>query len=198
MPSIDNEKMPSIDDEKMPSDEKRVDDNLEMPPLVADLPLMGSSRISGGFSCGLSHGNVPNHADFNMSTLELGTPIKGEVSLYVTDQYPRDINFDLLKGESEMVVMVGVVKSMALVLEKVARKVAMIKSECPIYFYDSLNMKLNLDRDCNIYYRKSTKWIALGSFDQAMEEDDDCEWGVSDGTTPELHLLIVSFQYMFT
>lgn len=49
-----------------------------------------------------------------------------------------------------------------------------------------------LDKDLHIYYRRSTKWIALGQFDQAMEDDDECEWQMSDDQTHELHLLLVS------
>lgn len=175
--------------------------NFEMPPLalvdVSEQPLMGSSRISGGFLRGRSHGNVPKHADFT-TTPEPGRPIKGDVCLYVMDQYPRHVKFESLKGESDMVVMVEVVESMALILEKVARKFSIIQSECPSYLFKSLNLKFYSDQDYHIYYRKSMKWIALGSFDQAVEDDDECEWGISDENTPELHLLIVSLHSMFT
>jgi hypothetical protein len=42
------------------------------------------------------------------------------------------------------------------------------------------------------------KWIALGSFDQAVQDDDEFEWGLSDDeNTPELHLLIVSLYSIF-
>lgn len=61
-------------------------------------------------------------------------------------------------------------------------------------------MTSTLDEDYRIYYRKETKWIALGQFNQAMMDDDACEWQMSDNQTPELHLLIVSlfkFQIMF-
>jgi hypothetical protein len=64
-------------------------------------------------------------------------------------------------------------------------------------FYSILNLIFNLDQDYHIYYRRSTKWIALGRFDQAIEDDDECEWGLSEGNTPELHLLIVSLISMF-
>jgi hypothetical protein len=62
------------------------------------------------------------------------------------------------------------------------------------FFFNSLLKFGNkiLDPEYNIYYRKSTKWIALGTFDQAVEDDDECEWGISDGNTRDLHLLIVS------
>jgi len=53
-------------------------------------------------------------------------------------------------------------------------------------------MNKTLDQEYHIYYRRSTKWIALGQFDQAMKDDDECEWQMSDQQTPELHLLIVS------
>jgi hypothetical protein len=49
-----------------------------------------------------------------------------------------------------------------------------------------------LDEELLIYYRRSTNWIALGRFDQAMEDDDECEWQMSDNRTHELHLLLVS------
>ena len=143
--------------------------------LIDNVPLMGSSRTSGGFSRGHSHGNALNHADLGGTDLEiLGRAYKGEVFLYVTDQYPRQINFDTLKGESEMVVMVVIVERMALILEKVARKFSFIKSP-----------------EFSLYYRKGTKWVALGNFDQAVEDDDECEWGL--GTTPDLHILICSY-----
>jgi hypothetical protein len=96
----------------------------------ADQPLMGSSRTSGGFSRGRSHGNVPNHADLTTTFLDVQIPSKGEVSLYMTDQYPRSLKFEELKGESELVVMVKVVRSMAPILEMVARKFPDIQSEC--------------------------------------------------------------------
>ena len=35
-------------------------------------------------------------------------------------------------------------------------------------------------------------WIALGQFDQAMIDDDECEWQISENQTHELHLLVVS------
>lgn len=41
------------------------------------------------------------------------------------------------------------------------------------------------------------KWIALGSFEQAVQDDDQCEWGLSDENVPELHLLIVSLHSIF-
>lgn len=65
-------------------------------------------------------------------TVEFQTPVKGEVYLYFTDQYPRDVNFDVLKGKSELVVIVKVVQSMGPILDMVARKVAIIKSKCII------------------------------------------------------------------
>jgi hypothetical protein len=160
-----------------------------------DQPLMGSSRTFGGFSRGQSHGNVPNHAD--LPTSEFVRAIKGEVCLYVTDQYPRHINFEALKGESDMVAIVEVVDSISLVLEKVARKFAIIQSWSPCHFTFSSKLKFKIDPDYSIYYRKSTKWIALGNFKDAVEGDDECEWGVS-GKTPEIHLLIVSIHLVFT
>ena len=63
-------------------------------------------------------------------TLDLETPVKGEVYLYLTDQYPRHLNFELLRGESELVVIVKVVGSMAPILQMVARKFSVIQSEC--------------------------------------------------------------------
>lgn len=93
-------------------------------------PSMGSSRISGGILRGHALGNVLNHADFSAMTLEFETPVKGEVYLYLTDQYPRHLNFDLLRGESELVVIVKVVGSMAPILHIVARKFSVIQSEC--------------------------------------------------------------------
>ena len=139
------------------------------------VPLMGSSRTSGGLFRGRALGNVPNHADLGSTSLDLDIPVKGEVSLYITDQYPRDVKFDILKGEAELVVMVKVVGRMASILQKVARKFSIIQSS-----------------DYHIYYRRATKWIALGRFDYAVQDDDDCEWVMSSENIPELHLLIVS------
>jgi hypothetical protein len=50
----------------------------------------------------------------------------------------------------------------------------------------------NLGQDYQIYYCRSTKWISLGRYDQAVLDDDECEWGLSEDDIPELHLLIVS------
>jgi hypothetical protein len=118
-------------------------DNVVSPPVISAVshtpvpltvnetpPLMGSSRISGGFSRGLSHGNVPNHADLIPTSIDLEMPVKGEVCLYMTDQYPRNVKFEDLKGDSDLVVMVKVVGSMAPILVMVARKFPDIQSEC--------------------------------------------------------------------
>lgn len=93
-------------------------------------------------------------------------------------------------------VMVDVVGNMAPILEKVARKFSTIQSEYAFYIFNSFNLKFNLDPDFTIYYRKSSKWIALGSFDQAVKDNDESEWGVSEDDIPELHLLIVSLHSM--
>lgn len=101
-------------------------------PEEAVQPSMGSSRITGGIFRGHAQGNVLNHADISAMSMSLdfNTPVKGEVFLYLTDQYPRHINFDLLKGESELVVIVKVVGSMAPILNMVARKFSVIQSKC--------------------------------------------------------------------
>jgi hypothetical protein len=96
-------------------------------------PSMGSSRISGGILRGRAFGNVPKHADITTSSDLFGTPVKGEVYLYVTEHYPRHVKFELMKGESDLVVMVKVVGRMAPILDMVARKFSIIQSEC-IYF----------------------------------------------------------------
>lgn len=166
-----------------------------LPPLAPDdavQPSMGSSKISGGKLRGLAHGNVLNHADFTHTTLEFETPVKGEVYLYLTDEYPRNVNFDHLKGESELVVIVKAVSSFAPILDMVAHKFSIIQSEYFYFLKYILNLNFNLDQDYHIYYRRSTKWIALGSFDQAMQDNDECEWEILDGNIYELHLLIVS------
>jgi hypothetical protein len=49
-----------------------------------------------------------------------------------------------------------------------------------------------LDQEYFLYYRRSSKWVALGRYVQAMEDDDECLWEMSDEKIPELHLLIVS------
>ena len=59
-------------------------------------------------------------------------------------------------------------------------------------------LDLNSDQEYiyNIYYCPSTKWIALGKFDQAIMDDDECEWEIFDGT-PELHRLFISLNSGF-
>jgi hypothetical protein len=147
-----------------------------------DVPLMGSSQTSGGLLHGHVHGNVPRHADF-VNTLDLDLPVvKGEVSLYLTEQYPRNVNFETLKGESDLVVIVKAVGGMAAILGIVAHK-------CPII----------QDQDYHIYYRRLMKWIALGRLYQAIQDDDECEWEMSKENIPELHLLFISLncKYIF-
>jgi hypothetical protein len=100
-----------------------------------DVPLMGSSQTSGGVLRGRAQGNIPNHADIGNTSFDLDLPaVKGEVSLYLTDQYPRDVNFETLKGESELVVIVKAVGGMAAVLGMVARKCSIIQSESAFMF----------------------------------------------------------------
>ena len=102
--------------------------NLDEDLLLSSLPLMGSSQTSGGILHGRAQSNVPNHADLATVNDEIKVPVKGEVHLYITDQYPRHINFDLLRGESDLVVMANVVESMAPILNMVAHKESVIKS----------------------------------------------------------------------
>jgi hypothetical protein len=89
---------------------------------------MGSSRTSGGLLRGRAHGNKLKHADMITVDNESDVPVKGEVNLYLTDQYPRNVNFDFLRGESGLVAMVNVAKTMAPILDVVARKFSVIKS----------------------------------------------------------------------
>lgn len=96
--------------------------------MLSPVPLMGSSRTSGGLLRGHARGNIPNHADLSTVDIELEVPVKGEVHLYLTDQYPRQVKFEFLKGDSDLVVKVNVAESMAPILNIVARKFAIIKS----------------------------------------------------------------------
>ena len=98
-------------------------------------PSMGSSRISGGIIRGRATGNVPKHADITTTSLEFNTPVKGEVYLYFTELYPRYVKFELLKGDSELVVMVKVVGRMASILDMVARKFSIIQGECNLFSF---------------------------------------------------------------
>ena len=83
------------------------------------------------------------------------------------------MNFDSLKGESELVVIVKVVESFAPILDMVAHKFSIIQSEYFYFLKYILNLNFNLGQDYHIYYHRSTKWIALGSFDQAIWDDDE-------------------------
>jgi hypothetical protein len=97
-------------------------------------PLMGSSRTSGGLFRGRAHGNIPNHADITTPSMGFLRPVKGEVHLYVSDQYPRNIKFEFLQGDSDLVVMVNVVGTMAPILEAVGNKFSIIRGLFFIYF----------------------------------------------------------------
>ena len=66
-----------------------------------------------------------------------------------------------------------------------------------IYLVFFFYTEILLDEDYHIYYRRGTKWIALGKFDQAIEDDDECEWEILEGNNYELHLLIVSSNHCF-
>ena len=99
------------------------------------MPLMGSSRTTGGFIRGRARGNIPKHADFYTVNNESDVPVKGEIYLYLTDQYPRNVNFEFLRGESDLVVMVNVAKSMAPILHMVAHKFSVIKSVYNLFIY---------------------------------------------------------------
>jgi hypothetical protein len=88
---------------------------------------MGASRTSGGLFRGHAYGNIPNHADLSTVNIKFEVPVKGEVHLYLTDQYPRNVNFDFLRGDSDLVVMVKVVDRMAPILDMVAHKLSIIK-----------------------------------------------------------------------
>jgi hypothetical protein len=152
---------------------------------------MGSSRTTGGILRGRAHGNIPNNADFSTVDHEFQVPVKGEVHLYVTDQYPRHVNFDLLRGESDLVVIVNVAESMAPILDMVAHKFTIIRG-VQGWFVSLFILTSSLDEEFRIYRRRSTMWIALGQFNQAISDDDECDWQLSENRTHELHLLIVS------
>lgn len=66
-----------------------------------------------------------------------------------------------------------------------------------LYVLIPFKRDFNLDEDYHIYYRRKTKWIALGTFEQAKLDDNECEWEFSKENTPELHLLIVSLMSTF-
>jgi hypothetical protein len=96
---------------------------------------MGSSRTLGGIFRGHARGNLPNHADLTTVDFEFERPVKGEVYLYLTELYPRHVNFEFLKGESELVVMVNVADSMAPILDVVAHKFSVIRSVYNLFIY---------------------------------------------------------------
>ena len=90
-------------------------------------PLMGSSQTTGGIFRGCAQGNIPNHADLSTVDIEFEVPVKGEVYLCLTDQYPHHVKFEFLRGESDLVVMVNVAESMAPILDMIAHKFSPIK-----------------------------------------------------------------------
>ena len=96
---------------------------------------MGSSWITGGILHGHAHDNVLNHADLVTASYKFETSVKGEVCLYLTDQYPCNVKFEHLKGELELVVIVNIVRSMAPILDMVAHKFSIIQSECILYYW---------------------------------------------------------------
>jgi hypothetical protein len=102
--------------------------------MLSPLPLMGSSRTSGGIFRGRARGNLPNHADLSTVNHEFEGPVKGEVNLYLTDQYPRNVKFEFLRGDSELVVIVNVVDRMAPILDTVAHKFPIIRSVYVFFF----------------------------------------------------------------
>lgn len=63
---------------------------------------------------------------------------------------------------------------------------------CTICLSFLFNLTSSLEEEFHIYFRKSTKWIALGQFNQAIDDNDECEWQISEDQTHELHLLVVS------
>ncbi|KAF8808432.1 hypothetical protein BYT27DRAFT_7255550 [Phlegmacium glaucopus] len=170
--SNNNVAAPALNDVAIPAAHDGITDVHMSSPIQ---PLMGSSQTSGGILCGRACGNFPNHADFTITNLELEGPVKGEVYLYLTDQYPGHINFEFLKGDSELVVLVNVVENMVPILNMVAHKFSIIQGGITYIIADQLS------------------GIALGQFDQALEDDDECEWQMSNKQTPELHLLISSY-----
>ena len=86
---------------------------------MLSLLLMGSSRTSGGLYHGCAHGNIPKHADLTTVDNDFKVPVKGDVHLYITDQYPQNVNFEHLRGDSDLVVIVNVTNSMALIPDMV-------------------------------------------------------------------------------
>ena len=102
---------------------------------------MGSSHTSGDILCGHACGNISNHANFTTTNLELDIPVKGEVYIYLTDQYPCHVKFESLRGDSELVVVVKVVESMAPILDMVSHKFSIIQSEC--FFFKLFTFFLN-------------------------------------------------------
>lgn len=106
--------------------------------MLSPLPLMGSSRTSGGLFRGHARGNLPNHADLSTVNKNFEGSVKGEVYLYLTDQYPRNVKFEFLRGDSELVVIVNVVDSMAPILDTVAKKFAIIRSAYSLFLFTYL------------------------------------------------------------
>ena len=94
---------------------------------MLSLPLMGSSRTSGGLFRGHARGNIPKHADLSTVNNDFKVPVKGDVHLYITDQYPRHVNFENLRGDSDLVVIVNVTNSMAPILNMVSNKFSGIR-----------------------------------------------------------------------
>ena len=76
--------------------------------------------------------------------LTFEVPVKGEVYLYLTNQYPCCVNFKFLRGESDLVIMVNMAESMAPILEVVAHKFSVIKHVYSLFYlliYVNINFR---------------------------------------------------------
>ena len=73
-----------------------------------------------------------------LTDIEFEVPVKGEVYLYLTDQYPCRVNFEFLRGESDLVIVVNVAESMAPILDMVAHKFSVIKRAYKSFIYLSM------------------------------------------------------------
>ena len=93
-------------------------------------PLLGASRIVGGFARGHVLGNVINIADAHDVAFDNLGPIMGKVYLYLCNTDPGQFNATSVKPTSTVKCTVS--PTVGLVLKTIARKFSPVRGECLI------------------------------------------------------------------